>query len=67
MTGGGERAALAVGGLLVLGAFLFLGLSEHKALGMALAIGAVLVARALYRRISGDAFGPDNDRPGPES
>ena len=60
-----EIGLLVGGGLLLLGAFLFIGLSESRGLGIGLGILAVLVARILYARLSREPDRPDNgDEPG---
>ena len=58
---GVEIGLLVGGGLLLLAAFLFIGLSQSPGLGIGLGILAVLVARILYTRISRGPDRPDND------
>lgn len=56
--GGGrhlERLGLVAGGVALLASFLFIGLTEHRALGIALGILAIVLAKTLYMKSPTDS------------
>ena len=54
-----ELLGLVTGGAALLGAFLLIGLTEQRALGIALGILAVVLAKSLYMKSPGDSDGDD--------